>query len=511
MKPLLTSALVLTLASITSAQAPDLSHFGGAAPGTTTWRVDAGATGAGQLYGIVLAGSESSNEILPGVFLDVSLANLNLTFSLPGFFGVLDGAGEANANLPLPGPALAGLLISSQALVGPNFDAPSNLLRTTLALPGTFTSTLSAPILPIVGGIAVDSGKRDVLFAGGSGVIPQLYRADLEEFEAAGLTFGVGLLAQSTALSDGRVLFTGGLDLAGAPTDGAAIWDPVSGLTTTLVMGSKRAGHGASLMNNGQVLISGGFENVTIDLAAILADPLQLLTIFGGVLNSTELFDPVTESFTAGPNMLEARALHSSTTTSSGKVLVAGGLSVIPIIGLPTVSATAYAYDPNLGIFGFPTLFSGGRLLHSAIAQNDGSVLLIGGLTLDLTEFIATGDITTLVVGSRDDILRYTSGLFGGSFATVGTMSEVRAGAGVALAANGDVLIAGGLKLSLSASLAGLEFALLSSSDTYQQGSGVTSSANMSEARLLPVLKALDDGTILVIGGGGLTAEVYQP
>jgi len=90
-------------------------------------------------------------------------------------------------------------------------------------------------------------------------------------------------------------------------------------------------------------------------------------------------------------------------------------------------------------------------------------------------------------------------------------MSEVRAGAGVALSAGGDVLIAGGIKLSLSASLTGLEFALLSSAETYHQGAGVVSTSTMSEARVLPVLKALDDGTVLVIGGGGLSAEVYQP
>nr|MBC8451527.1 hypothetical protein [Planctomycetota bacterium] len=95
MKPLLTSALVLTLASITSAQAPDLSHFGGAAPGTTTWRADAGATGAGQLYGIVLAGSRSSHQLLPGVFLGVSLANPNPPLRPPGLFRAPLGAAAA--------------------------------------------------------------------------------------------------------------------------------------------------------------------------------------------------------------------------------------------------------------------------------------------------------------------------------------------------------------------------------------------------------------------------------
>ena len=47
-----------------------------------------------------------------------------------------------------------------------------------------------------------------------------------------------------------------------------------------------------------------------------------------------------------GPTLLEPRALHTSTTLSNGQVLIAGGLSILPIINLPNISATAYRFNP---------------------------------------------------------------------------------------------------------------------------------------------------------------------
>jgi len=492
------------------AQAPTLSHTGGALPGNTTWSVEAPAA-AGNLYGIIVSTTEVSSEVLPGVFVDVGLANLPLTFSLPGFFGTLDANGKASATVALADPSMIGMTISSQALVGPLFDTPSNLDRTTPAMPGTFMTTLHDPILPIAGGAAAKDANGNLVFAGGSGPVAQRYLAGLEDFEDAGFSFGVGLLGASTALDDGRVLFTGGLDLSGNPTTAAAVWDPVAGTTTTVAMGTARAGHAATLMSDGRVMITGGFESVTIDLAAILADPLQLLSIFSGLVGTTEFFDPTALTFSAGPTMLEPRALHTATAISGGKVLVAGGLTLLPIVNIPTVSSTAYVYDPLLGIFGFPILFNGPRLAHSAILQNDGSVLLVGGLSIDLTDFILTGDITKLTVGSRDDILRYKSSFFGGGFSTAGTMSESRAGAGLGLMSNGDVLIAGGFRLALSADLTALDLGIADSADRYKQGSGVTGTGSLGTARIMPLVENLDDGTLLIVGGGALDAEVYQP
>jgi hypothetical protein len=505
MKPLIALALLPALAA---AQTPHLSQTGGSTSGTTTWSIDAAPS---ELYGIVLSTTEASSQIFPGVFLDVALTDLALTFSLPGFVGTTDASGTASASIHLASPALAGLLISSQALTGPNFDAPSNLVRVTLADSGTFSASLHQPTLPIVGGAAISDAQGNIVFAGGSGPLAQRFLTDREEFENAGITFGTGLLAQATGLADGRVLFTGGFDLAGKPTADSAVYDPISETTLSISMGKKRAGHQASLMADGRVLITGGFSDLSVDLAAILADPLQALAIFQSLLNSTEFFNPATDTFSSGPNMLEARALHSSTAMANGQVLVAGGMSLIPIVSIPTISSTAYTYDPLLGIFGLPSFFSGPRLMHSAVLQSDGSVLMAGGLSIDLADFITSGDLTKIKVGTLDDIQRYTAGFFGGSFSGVGTMAESRAAAGMALTSSGDVLITGGLHMALSADLTALDFGLTASSDLYTQGSGSVATGSMANPRIFPVLVNLPDGSLMVIGGGPLDAEIYQP
>lgn len=500
----------LALALPAAAQTPELTQHGGAVPGTTTLTLDAGPAAANELYGIVVASSEAPTEVLPGVTLDVTLDLLHLTFQVPGLFGTLDGTGQRQLAIPLSAPGLVGARFASQALVGPSFDAPSNLLRTTLAAPGTFAETLGAPTLPIVGGAAFVEPSGDVLFAGGSGPVAQRYRTDLEEWESAGVSFGVGILGVSTALADGRVLFTGGLDTGGQPTANAAVWDPLAETTTELTMQSPRAGHAATLLADGRVMVTGGFANVTLDLEAILADPLQALGVFSGLVGTTEFFDPNSVAFTAGPTMLEPRALHTATALPNGKLLVAGGMTLIPILGLPTVSQTAYTYDPLFGLFGLPMVFDGPRLAHSAVLQADGSVLLVGGVTLDLSGFISSGgDLTQLAVGTRDDIVRFTSGFFGGSFSNAGTLSESRAAAGLGVTESGAVLVAGGFHLALSADLTALDFGLSTSTDRYVQGSGVTPVGDLTVERIQPLITALPDGTLLVTGG--TTAEVFQP
>jgi hypothetical protein len=505
MKTLLALAL---LPSIAAAQTPHLAQSGGSTVGATTWSIDAAPS---ELYGIVLSTVEAQSEVIPGVFLDIALTDLALTFSLPGFFGTTSATGQASASINLASPALAGMKISAQALTGPNFDDPSNMVRVTLADHGTFSNSLFLPTIPIVGGAVASDANGDLIFAGGSGPLAQRYLADLEEFESAGVTFGTGLLAQATGLNDGRLLFTGGFDLSGQPTSDSAVYDPIAGTTVTLSMGEKRAGHQATLMSDGRVMITGGFNDITVDLAAILADPLQALAVFQGLLTSTEFFDPSTDTFSAGPGMLEARALHTATALANGNVLVAGGMSLIPIVNIPTISSTAYVYDSLLGIFGFPILFSGPRLMHSAVLQDDGSVLMAGGLTIDLADFILTGDITKIKVGSLDDIQRYEATFFGGGFSNAGTMSESRAAAGMALTANGDVLITGGLHMTLSADLTALDFGLTASSDLYTEGSGSVATGSMANPRLLPVMVNLPDGSMMVLGGGPLEAEIYQP
>ena len=67
-------------------------------------------------------------------------------------------------------------------------------------------------------------------------------------------------------------------------------------------MNQSRAGHTATLLGDGRVLIAGGRGD-----------------------KSSELYDPESHQFVVGPEMVEARSGHSATLLPDGTVLIAGG------------------------------------------------------------------------------------------------------------------------------------------------------------------------------------------
>jgi hypothetical protein len=495
-------SIVVFLAAVAASVPAQLSldKFGGAIGANTTFKLQ-GAAGAP--YILVWADQEFPSSV-QGVQFDISLQHINDSFVIPGFFGSLDGTGLAQITVAAPNdPALDPLVLSLQGAAGIAPTSVSNLIRLTPSPQGAFEPALNAPSIPIAGGGIATAPDGEVLFCGGSGPVAQRYNSRIEEWELAGVTFGVGLFSQSTGLADGRVLFTGGLGADGQPTSAAALYDPVAQTTTPLTMNSARAGHGASLMGNGKVLVTGGFQTFTLT---------DILAFLLGVQGSTEIFDPVAQTFTPGPTLLEPRALHTSTTLSNGQVLIAGGLSIIPIVNIPTISATSYRFNPATNAFGLPALMNGGRFLHSAIGLSNGKVLLAGGLTFDLTQFLQTLDPTTIVVGTLTDCQVYTPNLFGGSYATVTGMSEGRAGAGLAALPNGGAVIAGGLTLALDIPNSTFTFTPIASADRFSQGpNAITPTGAMAAPRFLPVAANLPDGTVMVVGGGAADAEIYQP
>ena len=71
------------------------------------------------------------------------------------------------------------------------------------------------------------------------------------------------------------------------------MYDPIADTWTTVgPLGTKRAGHSASLLPNGNVLVAGG----STDLSDVLAGATS-------ALKTTEIYDPATQLFTAGPNL----------------------------------------------------------------------------------------------------------------------------------------------------------------------------------------------------------------
>ena len=109
----------------------------------------------------------------------------------------------------------------------------------------------------------------------------------------------------ASLLLNGKVLVTGGYDVSFFSS--SELYDPSTELwTDTGDMNSARDGHTASVLANGKVLVIGGDRH-------------------GIHLNSVELYDPLTELWTNASDMNYSRYGHTATILTNEKVLVAGG------------------------------------------------------------------------------------------------------------------------------------------------------------------------------------------
>jgi hypothetical protein len=97
---------------------------------------------------------------------------------------------------------------------------------------------------------------------------------------------------------------------------------------------SPRAGHAAATLADGRVLVAGG----TITF-------VDLTTAITGVLNTAEIYDPNTDTWTAVPNIGGRRLLPALTRLGNGKLLISGGIEVTVLFGVPiAVTSTNKAH-----------------------------------------------------------------------------------------------------------------------------------------------------------------------
>ena len=168
----------------------------------------------------------------------------------------------------------------------------------------------------------------------------------------------------ATLLQNGKVLVAGGYDgvssVLPSDLDSAELYDPATGTwSVTGSLNRRRSSHTAVLLQDGRVLIVDGNTSGYCPCGA-----------------PSELYDPATGqwSLTTNTKNLYSSLDHPSTLLASGEVLVEGGDD-----GVDGAVAQAELYDPRTGLWSDTAWLNTGRGAHTATLLTNGQVLVAGG------------------------------------------------------------------------------------------------------------------------------------
>ncbi|MBF6568311.1 MAG: hypothetical protein IVW54_05485 [Candidatus Binataceae bacterium] len=310
---------------------------------------------------------------------------------------------------------------SANAIVIERYDSSKGVFdryNAHMALPRTLFASV-----PFPGDFSVTDLDGHILVVGGmaKGGITALGEA-IDPTNIEDITGNMNvprMFATGTLLNDGTVLVTGGItDSSGDVTDTAELFDPSTFNYTELssTMTVPRAGHTATLLDNGTVLIAGG------------------LTGTGGTLNglkSAEIYNPISQTFSAVGNLSDDRSFQTASLLGDGTVLIAGGANgdanvvtsksfkITLVSGGPVNNAEIY--NPSSQSFvcaggssgtPCPPIMNAGRLFDTATTVADG-VLFAGGFGLSNKGTLAAQNTAELYAN--------------GQFVPVGNMIEARA------------------------------------------------------------------------------------
>lgn len=220
-------------------------------------------------------------------------------------------------------------------------------------------------------------------------------------------------------------------------------------------------------------------------------------------LGSAELYDPASDKFTATTlPMNQPRAFHTATLLSDGRVLIAGGQGRDPRTGQLVALDTAEIYNPSNQSFTLVSCTVNGvttndcmtspRISHTATFLSSGKVLIAGG--------------ANYVNGIG--VIENSAELFdpvSNSFSPTGSMLDAHELHTATLLNSGTVLLVGGLVGSGSPNSTG---------EIYDPASGLFTFvwSSMSATRFEHTATLLGSGKVLLVGGASsTTADLYNP
>ena len=240
----------------------------------------------------------------------------------------------------------------------------------------TATLLLSGKVL-VVGGATNLSGdttsSADIYDPASNSFTPATFPMDHQRAAHTATLFTSGPLA-------GKVLITGGVGGSSFyfKDSSAEIYDPATQefLLLSSFMNEPRSLHTATLLDDGSVLLAGGFNGSVAVSGGVLSGASGLIS------NSAETFDPNTGDFTCvggfntettrcNQSMSVARAGHTATLLATGttphRVLIAGGIGAADPAAHGAALSSAELFNPAAGgSFSATGAMSTARALHTA-------------------------------------------------------------------------------------------------------------------------------------------------
>ena len=421
---------------------------------------------------------------------------IDLLGNLSAFLTSATGTGSLST-LIVNDPAFNGASLHWQAVTFPGtptiIDKLSNPVVSQVGQVGV-SSTVAAPLLAARAAATAcwnrvrNAGAGDLLLV--SGATTEFFQFRTLD-SVAGPAMGTPRALHAAAtLNDGRVLFTGGVDGTGAVTTSCEIYDPATNTFTPVAsLNGLRAGHAAATLPDGRVLVAGGTTNFT-----------DLTTAITALLNSTEIYNPATNTWAAGPAIGGRRLVPSLTRLSTGRLLLAGGIEVSLLFGIPialTSTNKAQLFNPTNNTWSNAANMPVGRAYHqdSVVTLADGRVLLSGGVLVP--DLLNAANAASIV---NADVYNPVTNTW---LAT--TMSRARTGHAAVRLPDNRVIVSGGAEGLVSAAVT------IDAVATFDPTTNTwTDQAPMTVARAGHIAAVLPDGMLVLIGGNGTSSEAIH-
>jgi N-acetylneuraminic acid mutarotase len=258
-------------------------------------------------------------------------------------------------------------------LVGGSQASDEDLVAVDIVDPAMGTITQAAPLhTPRHDHTATLLLDGRVLVVGGYS-LPRGWLDDAEVYDPFMNTWTVvpphdshGVQHTATLMKDGRVLVVGGTIRSGpgiAGTERVEIFDPqTNSWTEARSLKGDRGSHTAQLLNDGRVLVAGGGGGINAPPAG------------GDAL----LYDPQANTWTATGPMVKLPIYAESVRLPDGRILVVGGIN-FEDLATQKMSASAQIYDPVSNIWTAVANLSEARYAFVLALLPNGLVLAVGG------------------------------------------------------------------------------------------------------------------------------------